>query len=149
MKDVWIRNDCAGRRYFHADNFDTTTTSIGPLFPVTSGQNYHCSAPKSVSDLYAQADEALIALGFEGPIWLLRESEPAEVGYQPLCAVYRHRDKGSLAWLMPPISPAMPNRLLGYWTTKLKDGTLVTSQPFGYRKNKCPFFPSPAVVCHC
>jgi Zn-dependent protease len=107
---------------------------LARCFPTLKARIISAKPPKSVSDLYEKAHDELIALGFEGPTWLLRESEPEEAGYQPLCAVYRHEDEGSLAWLMPPISPAMPNRLLGYWTTKLQDGTLVTSQPFD------PFF---------
>jgi Zn-dependent protease len=107
---------------------------LARCFPTLKARIISAKPPKSVSDLYEKAHEELIALGFEGPTWLLRESEPEEAGYQPLCAVYRHSGEGSLAWLMPPITPAMPNRLLGYWTTKLQDGTLVTSQPFD------PFF---------
>lgn len=107
---------------------------LARCFPTLKARIIPAKPPKSVSDLYEKAHEELITLGFEGPTWLLRESEPEEAGYQPLCAVYRHRGEGSLAWLMAPISPAMPNRLLGYWTTKLQDGTLVTSQPFD------PFF---------
>ncbi|MCG6970501.1 MAG: hypothetical protein LJE85_12115 [Gammaproteobacteria bacterium] len=104
--------------------------ALARCFPALKARIIAAEPPKSVSDLYTQAHEELSAMGFEGPTWVLRDSQPAEAGYQPLCAVYRHRGAGGLAWLMPPISPAMPNRLLGYWTTKLKDGTLVTSQPF-------------------
>lgn len=103
---------------------------LARCFPTLKARIIAAKPPNSVSDLYQTAHEELISLGFDGPTWLLRESEPQETGFQPLCAVYRHRGDGSVAWLMPPISPAMPNRLLGYWTTKLQDGTLVTSQPF-------------------
>ncbi|MGD8939157.1 MAG: hypothetical protein PVJ72_07250, partial [Gammaproteobacteria bacterium] len=103
---------------------------LARCFPLLTARIIAAAPPKGVSDLYEPAHKELSALGFEGPIWLLRTSDPAEAGYQPLCAVYRHRTEGALAWLMPPVSPEMPHRLLGYWTTKLLGGTLVTSQPF-------------------
>ena len=90
----------------------------------------NAQAPESVGDLFAGAHNELLDLGFKGPHWLLRMTKPDSLMSIPLSAVYHHPADKSLVWLYPPIEAELCNRLLSYWTTRLVNGRIITTQAF-------------------
>ena len=87
-------------------------------------------APASSSDLFQRAHEELTALGFEGPTWYLRDTEPTNATTFKLQAVYRHPRDGAVFCLAPPISAKAPNRLSAYVASRLDDGRVAISQAY-------------------
>lgn len=103
---------------------------LGKPFPSLRARIVNAAAPTGAADLYAEAHPQLVALGFEGPSWVLGASEPPSANMLPLRAVYRNMQLNVLVWLCPPIDIAAPHRLLTYWTTPLEDGRVLISQSF-------------------
>lgn len=105
---------------------------LGRVFPTLRAKLTNQPALPDSEDLYQQATTTLIEMGFEGPIWLEIFNEPSDMQLFSHFAVFRHRELGTLCWLAPMFKAATPNRLLNYWTTKLVDGRVITSQAFDY-----------------
>ena len=96
------------------------------------------AAPEAVADLHEQADGELTALGFDRPLWVLQEYDPAGLSATRL-RVYRHAKEGSLLWLGPPVDLRYPNRLASRFSTRLVDGRTICSQAFD------PYFHATAI----
>lgn len=105
---------------------------LGRIFPTYTVQLDHGVAPLGTGDLYDEATNVLSGMGFEGPVWFKIDSKPRKAELFKRKAVFFHRASGTLCWLLPIIKTSQPNRLLVYWTTKLNDGRVVTSQAFDY-----------------
>jgi Zn-dependent protease/cell wall assembly regulator SMI1 len=99
-------------------------------FPIVRLRLVAASAPAGVADLYADAQAQMIELGFEGPLWVLNDTEPSDMNLVPLQAVYRHPQQRAAVWLGAPVDAASPHRLLSYLTTALNDGRLLVTQAF-------------------
>jgi Zn-dependent protease len=89
----------------------------------------HTPPPGPFVDLYQRAEQELMALGFDRPVWVLHEYDPGAVG-NSVVRVYRHAGQGSLVWLGPPRDLRYPNCLSTRFTTRLTDGRTLCSQAF-------------------
>ena len=78
-------------------------------------------APRGVEDLFEQATQALRALGFSEPRWVLYERTDGAPTIVPLRAVYVHPD-GCTAWVGTPVNQRAPHRLHVYYVSRLADG---------------------------
>lgn len=107
-------------------------TVLALIFPHYQAKIIHIKPPASVSDLFMSADSELQHEGFQGPIWLMIDSDPIEGSNSPICAVYRHPESQTLAWNMMPSNVTRPNRLSRFYTTTLDDGRVITSQVYDY-----------------
>ncbi len=103
---------------------------LSRAFPIVRLRLVAASAPAGVADLYADAHAQLTEQGFEGPLWVLNDTEPSDTNMVPLQAVYRHLQQRAAVWLGAPVDVASPHRLLSYWTTALNDGRLLVTQAF-------------------
>lgn len=88
------------------------------------------AAPAAMAELLPDAANALAALGFSGPVWLLLDHEPAEVAQFRNQVVYRHDSGEVLALLGPPMNLARPNQLNVQLLSQLNDDRLLVSQQF-------------------
>jgi Zn-dependent protease len=103
---------------------------LSRAFPVVRLRLVPASAPAGAAELFSDAHERLGELGFEGPLWVLNDTVPAEMNMVPLQAVYRHPVERAAIWLAAPVDVGSPHRLLSYWTTALSDGRLLVTQAF-------------------
>ena len=79
-------------------------------------------------DLVEAAEQDLAALGFEGPTWLIDDSDQTDAAMVRVHAVFRHREKNVLAWIAPPVDLSQPNIALTYYTTALQGGRYAVTQ---------------------
>ena len=105
---------------------------LGRIFPHISARVFEGAASSGSEDLYQDAHHVLTKMGFDGPVWLQFDNKPKETELFDRMAVYRHKDSGTLCWLAPVFKATTPNRLLTFWTTRLLDGRLLTSQAFDF-----------------
>jgi Zn-dependent protease/cell wall assembly regulator SMI1 len=103
---------------------------LSRAFPVVRLRLVPASAPAGAAELFSDAHERLLELGFEGPLWVLNDTVPAEMNMVPLQGVYRHPVERAAIWLAAPVDASSPHRLLSYWTTALSDGRLLVTQAF-------------------
>lgn len=107
-------------------------TVLALIFPHYQAKIIHIKPPASVSDLFMSADSELQHEGFQGPIWLMIDSDPIEGSNSPICAVYRHPESQTLAWNMMPSNVTRPNCFNRFYTTTLDDGRVITSQVYDF-----------------
>lgn len=84
------------------------------------------AAPPALADLHAQAEPELALLGFDRGRWVHLSAPDASIA--PLRAVHVHAS-GAALWLFPPNLIA-PNRLSGFFVSRLIDGRMLITQPF-------------------
>ncbi len=87
-------------------------------------------APAGTANLYEEATQALLPLGFEDIGWMAYQREDGEAALVPLRAVFRHVETGGIAVLAGPLMPKSPHQLVTVFCHKLADGRLAVSQPF-------------------
>lgn len=85
------------------------------------------AVPPALADLHASASAELAQLGFDGGRWVHLSAPDASVA--PLRAVHVHAASGAALWLFAPTIVA-PNRLSGFFVSRLIDGRRLITQPF-------------------
>lgn len=85
-------------------------------------------APAGYADLYREAHAELTAIGFEGPAWYLKDSDPPGATTAKIMAAYRNPRDGAVFCLIPGGDAKTPNRLNAFVATRLADGRVAISQ---------------------
>ena len=85
------------------------------------------AAPPALADLHAQAESELALLGFDRGRWVHLSAPDASIA--PLRAVHVHAGAAAALWLFAPNLLA-PNRLSGFFVSRLIDGRMLITQPF-------------------
>lgn len=111
-------------------NLQVLRALLARVFPL-----YHARAlppgippPPAYADLYGAAHAELTTLGFDGPHWFLRDSDPADAMVVRIVAVYGDLRSGTTCWLIPPSNAKTPNLLNASFSSRLSDGRIAISQ---------------------